>query len=223
MDEKRIDEIINSPKLNMNDTFKFKCDMCGKCCKNRHDILLSSYDILRIRKFLNVSFYDFMDTYCEVYIGDQSKLPVVRLRPSAICVFQMQEKCLVNEVKPTVCALYPLGRIVAFDLNKYRSQYFLQEVDCGTKDKENIIGDWIKVLGEEFEECSHLWQSMVTKASEMMRKLPKMDEEHLEMLNTMLFMVLYDGYDYDEDFVSQFKDHLLYMDKLCIKAGEFFS
>ena len=45
-------EKIRENKLDENDTFKFSCNQCGECCRNRHDILLPPHDIYRIAKYL---------------------------------------------------------------------------------------------------------------------------------------------------------------------------
>ena len=41
-------------KLNLSDKFKFQCKKCGKCC-NDIEILLTSYDIMRLSDNLNLS------------------------------------------------------------------------------------------------------------------------------------------------------------------------
>lgn len=34
--------------LKLDDLFRFHCNQCGQCCRNREDILLSPYDLNRI-------------------------------------------------------------------------------------------------------------------------------------------------------------------------------
>ena len=31
------------------DSFDFRCTCCGACCRNREDILLNAYDVIRIQ------------------------------------------------------------------------------------------------------------------------------------------------------------------------------
>ena len=40
-------EEIKSMTVGLDDTFKFHCDQCGKCCTHREDIILSPMDISR--------------------------------------------------------------------------------------------------------------------------------------------------------------------------------
>lgn len=210
-----IKKILELENLGKQDMFQFKCDGCGECCKHRDDILLTPYDIFRICRFLKVAFDDFMETYCELYIGSTSKLPIVRLRTSALCVFLMHGKCLIHEVKPTVCALYPLGRIAGFQQESCEIRYFLQDVQCGTKDQENIVEDWLKHLGDDNEECMRIWHSMLGELTILSQNTQEADEKVIEKLASVVFEILYNGYDYSEEFLSQFKERLRVVKKFC--------
>ena len=42
---KEIADNLDKMKIGLDDTFKFNCTMCGKCCKNREDILLTPRDL----------------------------------------------------------------------------------------------------------------------------------------------------------------------------------
>ena len=83
MDErlKYIAENLKSLTLGVDDTFKFHCDMCGKCCINREDILLNPQDIYRMAKELKMEPKDMFIRYCETYVGDNSRIPIVRIKP----------------------------------------------------------------------------------------------------------------------------------------------
>ena len=67
--------------VELDDRFEFHCTQCGKCCTNREDILLTPRDLFRAAKELNMTVKDFFSEYCEKYIGDNSRLPVIRLKP----------------------------------------------------------------------------------------------------------------------------------------------
>ena len=57
------------PTLGLDDTFEFTCRTCGRCCKNRDDILLSAFDVFRLAKFFKREPEYIIERYCEVYIG----------------------------------------------------------------------------------------------------------------------------------------------------------
>lgn len=46
---------IESMTVGLDDTFRFHCDQCGRCCTQREDIILSPMDIFRISKELKMS------------------------------------------------------------------------------------------------------------------------------------------------------------------------
>ena len=56
MDErlKGIVEKLDSMKIGLDEPFKFHCNMCGKCCIHREDILLSPKDIYNMSKELGI-------------------------------------------------------------------------------------------------------------------------------------------------------------------------
>ena len=84
MNQQRMEEIVNlflNNALGPEDTFEFSCDRCGRCCRNREDILLSPHDLYRIAKYLHKTPKEIVETYCEWYIGESSRIPIIRLLP----------------------------------------------------------------------------------------------------------------------------------------------
>lgn len=80
----RMEEIMHAiehNKLTADDPFRFHCTQCGKCCINREDILLTPLDLFRIANELKLSLKEFIDQYCELYIGPDSHFPIIRLKP----------------------------------------------------------------------------------------------------------------------------------------------
>ena len=119
--EKIIRDVIEknrNTKLLDTDTFDFRCTCCGACCTNREDIVMSGYDVMRIQNHLGIDFTELLEKYCELYVGRPSGIPLLRIKPKGakkICPFLFRSKCKIHEVKPTVCALFPVGRATAFD------------------------------------------------------------------------------------------------------------
>ena len=108
-------EELNSQLLDLDSEFRFKCRRCGKCCKHQNTILFTARDIFNIAKKLDVSTEDVIHQYDETYIGSASRIPVVHMLPrgpNQACPFLKDGKCSIHDCKPTVCALYPLGRII---------------------------------------------------------------------------------------------------------------
>ena len=75
---------IESMTVGLDDTFKFHCDQCGKCCTHRDDIILSPMDIFKMARELKISPVDFYHQYCVFHIGDNSSLMMGILELSPI-------------------------------------------------------------------------------------------------------------------------------------------
>ena len=54
MDErlKYITDNFDNLHIGLDDTFRFHCDQCGKCCIDREDILLNPKDVFNISREL---------------------------------------------------------------------------------------------------------------------------------------------------------------------------
>lgn len=50
-------------RIGLDDTFAFKCRECGKCCKEREDILLNSRDVYNIATALNLTHEQVIEKY----------------------------------------------------------------------------------------------------------------------------------------------------------------
>jgi len=106
-----IDEIRNIKFLELDDTISFDCKICGKCCKSRHDLILTPYDVFRLARYLTRTTEEIIRNYCEVYEGQDSRLPIVRVLPrppDASCPFLRNRKCAVHPSKPILCRVFPL-------------------------------------------------------------------------------------------------------------------
>jgi hypothetical protein len=197
-------DIENLNYLGPEDTFRFGCDCCGECCKNRGDILLNAYDIMRLQEYLDISFQELLFTYCELYIGNNSGLPLVRLRTDARCPFLLHKKCYVQDAKPAVCALFPLGRI--YDGEQVR--YFLQESRCGTGMEEHTLQEWLEPLGPESEKCCILWGSLLREGVIAMKQIEEENGDLVEAIQDLMVTLMYDSYDGKGDPARQIQERI---------------
>ena len=57
MDErlKYITDNFDNLHIGLDDTFRFHCDQCGKCCIDREDILLNPKDVFNISRELELT------------------------------------------------------------------------------------------------------------------------------------------------------------------------
>ncbi len=111
---------IQTVAIERDDPFRFSCQKgvsCfGVCCRDLHQHL-TPYDILRIKKALNLSSTQFLKDYTKSHTGQGSGFPVITLKslgpPEFICPFLRTSGCRVYLDRPTSCRLYPLARAVS--------------------------------------------------------------------------------------------------------------
>ena len=122
----RLKEIVDnydSWKISLDGSFRFHCTECGKCCINREDILLTPRDLCNASKAMNMLPPAFVNAYCECYIGQDSRIPIVRLKPIGSikrCPLLKDRKCSIHQAKPAVCAMFPVGRAVTIDKDTFK-------------------------------------------------------------------------------------------------------
>lgn len=216
---KYIGEHLDEMLIGPDDTFRFHCTQCGKCCIDREDILLNPKDLYNIAAELSISQEEAVKRYCETYMGGTSRLPIVRLRPRGSikrCPLLKDRKCMVHKAKPTVCAMYPLGRCIALTpdtLDKIESvdlkpQYFLTEVDCGDKAETHTVRDWLGSFGIPVEDPYYIrWNRVAMRASKIIKGVESTWSTHgLNMLLSLIFATLYLGYDMNQAFEPQFEE-----------------
>ena len=181
---------IDVELLRKDSSFKFECDMCGKCCTSStiDSILFKPYDIYKIAKGLNIKTSDVLEKYAEFYIGGQSGFPIIRMlsNNNGKCYFLKKagnkSLCGINDFKPGSCSLYPLGRAIVTNKNANENKdeqevmYFLQDVNCGFKNKQNTVDSWLG-LHREYEEF------VLKNEAYMFNKISKMiDLQELNLL-----------------------------------------
>ena len=100
--------------LTPENDFRFECrqnlDCFTRCCRNI-TIVLTPYDILRMKNALNISSEDFLANYTMSMIGGAG-FPVVLLKmkddDEKSCPFVTKQGCLIYPDRPWSCRVYPL-------------------------------------------------------------------------------------------------------------------
>ncbi|MDP7139637.1 MAG: YkgJ family cysteine cluster protein [SAR324 cluster bacterium] len=113
--EKRSEEFSLKP-ITLEGEFPFKCypgiSCYNRCCKDT-DILLTPYDILRLRQALGITCADFLQTRVNYLKLPGTEIPLVKLKnqedEQASCIFLKSEGCSFYHDRPTVCRSYPIG------------------------------------------------------------------------------------------------------------------
>lgn len=145
---------IEPIRLNLDSKFKFLCHKEVKCftkCCRGINIVLTPYDIIRLKNRLQLSSDEFLAIYTEPQVLEKTDLPVVTLKllddELKLCPFVRDEGCLVYSDRPTTCRYYPLGvaslshKEDTIDQGFY---FFVNEPHClgFAEDKSWTVREW---------------------------------------------------------------------------------
>ena len=222
MDERLqyIAEHLDAMTIGVDEPFKFHCTMCGKCCIHREDILLSPKDIYNMSKELGIKPEELFERYCEVYIGPDSRVPIVRLKPRGSiqrCPLLKNRRCMVHKAKPIVCAMYPIGRCLMAtnpkeglkNITQNQLQYIFSNPECGDASETHTVREYLESFGIPVEDDFFLkWQQAIFDMGNFFRKIEKaVSQETMELVWTAAFTGMYLHYDIGQEFVPQFESN----------------
>jgi Fe-S-cluster containining protein len=155
--------IRDYPRLGPDDTFSFRCYQSLECftsCCNDVSIVLTPYDILRIKNALKMDSSSFLKQYTLSPFAKDQKIPVVILKmdkETKSCPFVSLEKgCSIYENRPWACRMYPLGMAEPDNPTpEDRRFYFLlkEDICLGHNEDHSIkVSEWITDQGiEEYD------------------------------------------------------------------------
>lgn len=104
------------PRLTKDDMFKFACKpglSCFNDCCSEVNILLTPYDVLRMKNALEISSKEFLDKYTIMPIDKNEKYPVIFMKmrdtEGKECPFVSPDGCTIYVDRPWACRYYPVG------------------------------------------------------------------------------------------------------------------
>ncbi len=159
----------------VNSTFRFRChrdiECFTKCCADL-DLVLTPYDILRIKNRLRVSSEAFLDRYTETRWNKHPRFPMIRLKMSPdeerTCPFVTPDGCTIYEDRPGACRIYPLGRAaLKVDREKESLEKFFMvgEAHClgFREEREWTIEEWTANEGlDEYNAMNDQWLEILS-------------------------------------------------------------
>lgn len=183
--------------------FHFRChpgiSCFTECCARLH-LILTPYDILRMKHRLALRSDEFLDRYAETFTKDGTRFPMVKLRmgqdQEGRCPFVTPEGCAIYEDRPGACRLYPVGRAAAAVQGQKtaRERFFIVvEPHCqGFKEKTKwTVDEWLAHEGvREYMAMNDAWLEIVSSPKSLG------PEAHLQQKHQMFFMASYnlDGF-----------------------------
>jgi Fe-S-cluster containining protein len=218
---------------------QFRChkdiDCFNACCKNI-DIMLTPYDILRLKQRLGITSTEFLRLYTEPFEFGKNSVAGVKYKPregTTECQFVTDEGCSVYEDRPTACRYYPVGLLSTRrqDENFDRASYALVKEDhCHGhfEDRKLTIDDYRKEQGlEEYDEHGRAWRQLILKVKSAGPAIGNMSKTSLKFF----FMACYDldrfrefvrstGFSTTYDIDQATRDELLTDDMALLRFGD---
>jgi hypothetical protein len=189
--------VVQPTKLTLKSRFKFRCHPGVPCfteCCGRTTIILTPYDILRLRQRLGIPSGDFLKQYTRREQHDKSGLPMVLMdmeRYEGRCPFvRPVTGCQVYSDRPATCRYYPIGQgtlITEEGLDEF--YFYIKEEHCKgwEEDAEWTIETWRSDQGFDlYDEMNRDWKTM------MLRRAPDGGPVTDERGNNLFYMVAYD-------------------------------
>ena len=156
--------------------------------------------------------------YCEVYTGPDSRMPLVRLLPEGEdhhCPFLVRGKCRIHEAKPTVCAMYPIGRALRVDRGTGSEErpgidYLFDPPGCGDQSETHTVREWLGSFHIPVDDPFFLeWQQGAKFLCESFRELEQASEIATAVLvRPMVYQRLYLDYFLRGEFLPQFRKNM---------------
>jgi len=170
-------DYVKNNTMTPESTFQFSCEACGNCCRKRAEpILLTGIDILNIARAKQITTRDVIEKYTTTYIGGSSKLPLAVLKEreyDGSCSFLRAGKCSIQNDKPIVCRMYPLGRY--FDPRDDSVNYFMIDggAQCGNPDtaKTWTLKEWLDAFDiKKYDDDTLVWNQVLVNLTKIFIK-----------------------------------------------------
>jgi Fe-S-cluster containining protein len=173
-------------KLTLETKFRFRCHKGIKCftkCCTKIDILLTPFDILRIKNRLGLSTGEFLSRYTYIKVDEKSSHPFVMLKmkndKEKKCPFVSYEGCTIYSDRPANCRYYPIGQGTLKKAGEKGPEeeefyFFIKESHCFgyDEDAEWTVDSWRKDQEVDvYDEMNRDW-----KALQMRKNIPGQTE-----------------------------------------------
>lgn len=185
-------------KLTLASKIKFRCHpgvSCFTACCGHINIILTPFDILRIRRFLgNLDANEFLLRFTTPTNLEKTDMPGVKIHldENGRCPFVTPDGCTIYEARPTTCRYYPVGMAnfhegAAEGTDSEEFYFLVKEPHCKGHEEEQVqtIAEWRKDQGIDVsDEMNKQWMELV-----MRRKSFGLQATLSEQAQKMFFMV----------------------------------
>jgi Fe-S-cluster containining protein len=160
--------------LSLHSSFNFHCHdglACFNQCCRTPTIILSPYDILRLKHCLGITSGEFLQRYTRQKIEERAKLPLVFMdpyrSPESGCPFVGPAGCRVYPHRPAACRLFPITMGSQLTEHGVVDYYFCRRLDyCQgfATDVQWTVASWKTNQGfEEYEAGRREWLQILLR------------------------------------------------------------
>lgn len=169
---------VEEVQLSLDSRFKFRChkgiECFTKCCNNI-DIMLTPYDILRLKNRLGISSEEFLTGHAYIEIDEKTSHPFVFLKMNEDaekkCPFVTSEGCSIYSDRPANCRYYPVGQASLKKMDQETNApvteefyFFVKEPHClgFNEDAEWTIKSWRDDQGVDvYDDINRGWKDIL--------------------------------------------------------------
>ena len=176
MTENKDQARIEPVRLGADSQFQFRChkgvSCFTKCCRGIN-IVLTPYDIIRLKNRLDLPSDEFLAIYTKPEILEKTDLPVITLKllddEQESCPFVRDEGCIVYADRPTSCRYYPLGVVSLMHQEGADDEgfyFFVNEPHCKgfEEDKQWTVKEWRKDQGADIQDKANMeWTDLMVR------------------------------------------------------------
>ncbi|MBN2033050.1 MAG: YkgJ family cysteine cluster protein [Deltaproteobacteria bacterium] len=206
-----------APRMEAEHYFRFRCapglDCFTQCCRDVN-IVLTPYDLLRLKNALAIDSNEFIEKYAIVLSKENRLIPLVFLKmreDDKQCPFVTEQGCTVYENRPWACRMFPL------DAAEDGTFYLITDSSrCKGLDEPMTrqIGEWLVEQGVvPYDEMNQLLTTITAPL-----KAQNLDIDNPDIAK-MIFMCLYNldkfrDFIFKSSFLSRFELDPLRIEKI---------
>jgi hypothetical protein len=166
---------IDQEGLSLDSSFTFQCHAglsCFNQCCRTPTVILSPYDLLRLKQGLGITSTQLRERYTRQEIEPNSNLPLVFIdayrAPEVGCPFLGADGCTVYPHRPAACRLFPLTMGSRLTPDGVQDHYFCRRLDyCRGFDAEVewTVASWMANQGfGEYDQGRREWLEILLQA-----------------------------------------------------------
>ena len=217
-------------KLTLDSPLQFECHpgvSCFTACCHNIKIILTPYDILILRRRLNIPAHEFITLYTEPTDLEKTDMPGVQIKLTGEnngCPFVTPEGCTVYTDRPSACRYYPVGMADFHeggkdDAAEEKFFFLVKEPHCKGHEepKRWTIRDWRADQGVDVrDEMNKEWLRLVMRRksfglqatlSDAAKRMFFMASTDLDTFRKFVFESSFlDTYEVDADTVAKIRE-----------------